>query len=74
MVGSRGKGPLAVREHPSGGGVPFKKIEAPPQQTACMVCERRKEKGVMVMMGERRGEKGRDVSEMGDAEGGWPGK
>ena len=36
--------------------------------------ERRKEEGAMGMMGERRGEKGGDVSEMGDAEGGWPGK
>ena len=41
-----------------------------------MVCgkgERRKGQA-MGMVGERRGEKGGDVSEMGDAEGGWPGK
>ena len=81
MAGGKGNGHLQsgniLLVVDSGGGVPFKKIEGLPQQTVYMVCgkgERRKEEGAMGMMGERRGEKGGDVSEMGDAEGGWPGK
>ena len=72
MAGGKGNGHLQsgniLLVVDSGGGVPFKKIEGLPQQTVYMVCgkgERRKEEGARGMMGERRGEKGGDVSEMG---------